>query len=100
MARSKYTQLVSCQISAHRNLVVSRNENGGYTLAQQVEIMDYDKPTRLFMKGATFFPSLDVLRDVRDMFAKAVEIAEDEDNVTWDDVLAAEDKSKIPEEVD
>lgn len=99
MARTKYIQLVSCPISAHRNLVVSKNETGGFTLAQQVEIMDYDKPTRLFMKGATYFPSLDVLRDVRDMLDKAVEIAESDENVTWDDVLAAEDKSMIPEEV-
>lgn len=100
MARTKYTQMVSCPISAHRNLVVSKNENGGYTLAQQVEIMDYDKPTRLFMKGATFFPTLDVLRDVRDMFAKAVEIAEDEESTLWDDVLTQDEKGQIPEEVD
>lgn len=100
MPRTKYTQIASCAISSHRNLVISKTDRGGYTMAQQVEIVDYDKPTRLFMKGATFIATLDALRDVRDMFIKAVDEAENEDNITWDDVIEPSDMSEIPEEVD
>lgn len=100
MPRTKYTQIASCAISTHRNLVISKTDKGGFTMAQQVEILDYDTPTRLFMKGATFIADLDALRDVRDMFIRAVEAVEDEDKITWDDVLSSEEKDQIPEEVD
>lgn len=99
MPRTKYTQIASCAISAHRNLVISETDRGGYTMAQQVEIVDYDKPTRLFMKGATYIATLDALRDVRDMFIKAVEAVESDDDISWDDVMTPEDKAEIPEEV-
>lgn len=100
MPRTKYTQIASCAISAHRNLVISKTDRGGYTMAQQVEILDYDKPTRLFMKGATYISTLDALRDVRDMFIRAVDAAENEDNISWDDVIEPGDMSEVPEEVD
>ena len=98
--KAKYTQLAACSISAHRTLVVSSNSQGGYTMAQQVEIIDYDKPTRLFMKGAVFFPSLDTLRDVRDMFSRAIDEIESQESISWDDVLDDDEKTKIPEEIE
>lgn len=87
MAFSKYDQMGATKITKNRNMVISRClPNGGYTIAQQLEVDEMGKKTKVFMKGAIFVDSTEHLRDVKNMIDSILKIVEEQENTEWDDV--------------
>lgn len=82
-----YKEVARAQISKTKAFVLSECSKGGYTLAQQMSVMDEStgKPMNVFLKGATHIANLSALEKIRDMFTVAVERGkEDHDSVDWD----------------
>lgn len=76
----------STKITKNRNMVVSRCDTGGFTIAQQLEVDEGGKKTKVFMKGAIFVDSLENFSHVVDMLADVRRKAEEIENTQWDDL--------------
>lgn len=83
-----YTEIARAQISKSKAFVLSECSKGGYTLAQQMSVMDEStgKPMNVFLKGAMHISNVNALEKIRDMFTVAVEKnKEDYDSIDWDE---------------
>lgn len=71
----KYKILAKVNMNNNRSMVISKNNiNGGYTMAQQVNVdnAEGNKVTQMYIKGATHINSLETLYDLRDMLNEAI----------------------------
>ena len=84
----KFDQLGVARITKNRNIVVSKCDNGGFTIAQQLETDEGGHMTRVFLKGATFVDSTENLRNVVRMFNDVIRKLDEQDNTNWDDLEA------------
>lgn len=87
-----YTEIARAQISKTKAFVLSEFSKGGYTLAQQMSVMDETtgKPMTVYLKGALRIVNINTLEKVRDMLTVAIErYKEDHDSVDWDEREAA-----------
>lgn len=87
-----YTEIARTQISKTKAFVLSECSKGGYTLAQQMSVMDETtgKPMTVYLKGAMHITNLNALEKVRDMFTVAVERGkENHESIDWDKREAA-----------
>lgn len=65
MTKSSYEVLGEAKISDTRTAVVSRHSNGGYTIAQKLNIVESDgKSTNVFLKGALHVADVDGLTNL------------------------------------
>lgn len=74
--RYEYEEISKGQISASRNLVVSRCSKGGFTIAQQLIANEGDRSTTVFMKGAFHIDDLAGLYEARNALTLAIEKVE------------------------
>lgn len=86
-----YNELVNAKIGGKRNIVVSTCSVGGYTVAQQLEVDEGGKTTKVFLKGAFHIDDISGLYNMRDALncaiakiEEGVEDPEDEGDI-WDD---------------
>lgn len=80
-----YTELAKAKISKNRNVVISACSRGGYTIAQQIRVVEDDKITSIFMKGAITVSDLDLLKGMYDAIGVAIEAEEAEIAEDWDE---------------
>lgn len=83
-----YKEVSRAQISKTKMFVLSECSKGGYTLAQQMSVMDEmtGKPMTVFLKGAIHIANAAALERIRDMFTVALErYKEDHDSIDWDE---------------
>lgn len=59
--KTNYKELARMQMSETRSLVISKNSRGGYTIAQQLEVIDDGARASAFLKGAIHIDDLDEL---------------------------------------
>lgn len=86
--KSKYKEISRAQATKSRSFVLSECSKGGYTLAQQMSIIDEStgKPVTIYLKGAVHIANVQVLEKVRDMFTVAIERHKEEyDSVDWEE---------------
>ena len=89
-AKMKYLELSNAQIADKRRLVISEcvKENKeskekiqcGFTLAQQVEVEEGKRMTRVFLKNGIHVSSVDELYNLRDAINDAINKYENEKN--------------------
>lgn len=95
-AKMKYLELSNAQIADKRRLVISEcvkenqdtNENiqCGFTLAQQIEVEEGKRMTRVFLKNGIHVASIDELYNLRDAINDAINKYENEksDEEEWE----------------
>lgn len=95
-AKMKYLELSNAQIADKRRLVISEcvKENQdtkesiqcGFTLAQQVEVEEGKRITRVFLKNGIHVTSVDELYNIRDAINDAINKYENEksDEEEWE----------------
>ena len=89
-AKIKYLELSNAQIADKRRLVISEcvKENQdtkesiqcGFTLAQQVEVEEGKRITRVFLKNGIHVTSVDELYNIRDAINDAIDKYEEKKN--------------------
>lgn len=89
-AKMKYLELSNAQIADKRRLVISEcvKENQeskekiqcGFTLAQQVEVEEGKRITRVFLKNGIHVTSVDELYNIRDAINDAIDKYEEKKN--------------------
>lgn len=88
--KTKYLELSNAQIADKRRLVISEcvKENQdtkesiqcGFTLAQQVEVEEGKRMTRVFLKNGIHVASVDELYNLRDAINDAIDKYEEKKN--------------------
>ena len=67
MGKSTFTELANATISNKRQAVISRLDDGSYTIGQKVEVKDdNDQIMHIFLKGALHAEDLIALQNLRD----------------------------------
>ena len=61
-----YDELSKVKIADKRNAVISQCSKGGFTIAQQLEVIEGDKKTNVFLKGALHVETTEGLVNLRD----------------------------------
>ena len=89
-AKMKYLELSNAQIADKRRLVISEcvkenqdtkeNIQCGFTLAQQVEVEEGKRMTRVFLKNGIHVASIDDLYNLRDAINDAINKYEEKKN--------------------
>lgn len=88
--KMKYLELSNAQIADKRRLVISEcikenqdtkeNIQCGFTLAQQVEVEEGKRVTRVFLKNGIHVASVDELYNLRDAINDAIDKYEEKKN--------------------
>lgn len=86
-AKVEYNELTRAKVSESRNIVISTCSKGGFTIAQQLQAIENDKTTTVFMKGAFHIDGIEGLQNLRDALNLAIKIFEEEDATKeqWDE---------------
>lgn len=66
MVRSNFVELANATLSNKRQAVISRLNDGSYTIGQKLEVKDNDKTMQIFLKGALHAQNLEALQNLRD----------------------------------
>lgn len=66
MGRSNFVELANAALSNKRQAVISRLDDGSYTIGQKLEVKDGEKTMDIFLKGALHAESLESLQNLRD----------------------------------
>ena len=66
MAKSQFVELANATISNKRQAVISRLDDGSYTIGQRLEVKEGEKVMNIFLKGALHAENLDALQNLRD----------------------------------
>lgn len=62
----KYTPVAKARVNKNRSIVISECSRGGYTLAQQLDVVEDDNIIPVYLKGAFHVDSVDGLVELRD----------------------------------
>lgn len=90
-----FDQLGSVKITKHRNMVISRCDNGGFTIAQQLVTDEDGKVTKVFMKGAIFIDGVESMRAVERLLARVLKSIEEQEATDWDDVVGPDEDVEL-----
>lgn len=66
MAKSAFTEIANATLSDKRQAVISRLDDGSYTIGQKLEVKDGEKTMNVFLKGALHAEDLTALQNLRD----------------------------------
>lgn len=66
MASSNFLELANAAISEKRQAVISRLDDGSYTIGQRLEVKEDGKKINIFLKGALHAKDLNGLQNLRD----------------------------------
>lgn len=89
----KYQEIARGRINEKRCIVVSERNDGGITVAQQLESHEGDHVTSVFLKGAFHVDGINGLQEIRDVMNVAIKVLSEEDlkeasEDHWEDELA------------
>lgn len=66
MGKSSFTELANATLSPNRQAVISKLDDGSYTIGQRLEVVDGDKKVNVFLKGALHAKNITSLQNLRD----------------------------------
>ena len=66
MGKNNFVELANATLSNKRQAVISRLDDGSYTIGQKLEVKDGEKPMNIFLKGALHAENLNALQNLRD----------------------------------
>ena len=88
-SKAEYKELSNAQIEPKRRLVISQcvkdGQDCGFTLAQQIEVDEGKKTTRVFLKGGVHVSDVDGMYNLRDAINDAIKKYEDNKEAGWDE---------------
>ena len=88
-SKMQYKELSNAQIEPKRRLVISDcskdGQHQGFTIAQQIEVEEGKKTTRVFLKGGIHIENVDGLYNLRDAVNDAINKYEDNRELDWDE---------------
>ncbi len=61
-----FREIASAKIQDTRELVISKRNKGGYTVAQRILVSEGKKTTTMYLKGAIHIDNIDGIQDLRD----------------------------------
>ena len=64
--RSVFVELANATLSSKRQAVISRLDDGSYTIGQKIEVDDGGKKMHVFLKGAIHAENMLSLQNLRD----------------------------------
>lgn len=66
MAKGNFVEIANATLSEKRQAVVSRLDDGSYTIGQKLEVRDGEKVMHIFLKGALHAEDLNAVQNLRD----------------------------------
>ena len=66
MAKSSFVEIANATLSNKRQAIISRLDDGSYTIGQKLEVKDGEKTMNVFLKGALHAENLEGLQNLRD----------------------------------
>ena len=66
MGKNNFVELANATLSNKRQAVISRLDDGSYTIGQKLEVKEKDKTINIFLKGALHAEDLEALQNLRD----------------------------------
>ena len=66
MTKSTFVELANATLSSKRQAVISRLDDGSYTIGQKLAVKDGEKTMGVFLKGALHAEDLTALQNLRD----------------------------------
>lgn len=66
MAKTNFVELANATLSSKRQAVISRLDDGSYTVGQKLEVKDGEKTMNIFLKGALHAENINSLQNLRD----------------------------------
>lgn len=66
MAKSNFVEIANATLSNKRQAIISRLDDGSYTIGQKLEVKEGDKVMHIFLKGALHAEDLNALQNLRD----------------------------------
>lgn len=66
MAKSNFVEIANATLSSKRQAVISRLDDGSYTIGQKLEVKEGEKVMQIFLKGALHAEDLNALQNLRD----------------------------------
>ena len=66
MAKSSFIELANATLSNKRRAVISKLDDGSYTIGQKLEVKDGEKTMNVFLKGALHAQDISALQNLRD----------------------------------
>ena len=64
--QSNFVEIANAMLSSKRQAVISKLDDGSYTIGQKLEVNDGDKNINIFLKGALHAENLTALQNLRD----------------------------------
>lgn len=64
--KSSFKQIANAQISDKRQAIISKLDDGSFTIGQRLEINEGNKVMNIFLKGALHVNDIDCIRNLRD----------------------------------
>ena len=72
MAKSNFVELSNAVLSEKRQAVISKLDDGSYTIGQRLEVNDNGNSMQIFLKGALHAENLEALQNLRDAINVAI----------------------------
>lgn len=66
MGKSNFVEIANATLSGKRQAVISRLDDGSYTIGQKLEVKEGEKIMHIFLKGALHAEDLNALQNLRD----------------------------------
>ena len=83
-----YNELAKAKVQEKRNIVISEVKDGGFTIAQQLEVEEGNRITNVFLKNAFHIDEEQGLYNLRDALNVAIaklEAKKNSKNIEWDE---------------
>lgn len=66
MSNGDFTEISSARIQDTRDLVISKRNKGGYTIAQRILVEEGKKTTTMYLKNAIHVDTVEGIQNLRD----------------------------------
>lgn len=81
-----YEEISKAKVQEKRNVVISKFNKGGYTIAQQLEVEEGNRKTNIFLKGTIHLDDITAIYNLRDALNVVIAKEQDEeaDEEEWE----------------
>lgn len=82
----EYIEIVSAKVTDNRSIVISDCSNGGFTIAQRMEVKENNHINKIYLKGAFHIKDIHGLYELRDALNYVINEVEErnEEDESWD----------------
>jgi hypothetical protein len=70
---TEYKPIAKAQVKSNRSIVISECSKGGFTIAQQLDMVENGKVIPVYLKGAFHVDNVEGLTEIRDAINLVIE---------------------------